>query len=144
MGVSFTGNPMENTPWPDVLQEGFGTGSNGINTARKAGAGDGAGKGFSPSSGEAFHHYKKAGDYFFAAFLSRSYFSAPTQSFAKAHHSMQDVPMGRAFICPHFLHAVSGSSLQISILSPHFWQRISSGFGDRISALPGHPSLNMA
>jgi hypothetical protein len=85
---------------------------------------------------------RKSG-YFPAAFLSRSNFSAPTHSLAKAHHSMQDVPMGRAFVWPHFLHVVSGSSDQISIFSPHCWHRISSGLGERISALPGHPSLNM-
>ena len=34
---------------------------------------------------------------FFAAFRSFSNFSAPTHSLAKAHHSIQDVPMGRAF-----------------------------------------------
>jgi hypothetical protein len=56
---------------------------------------------------------------------------------------MQDVPIGRAFRCPHFLHWVSGSSVHISTFSPHFWQRISSGLGVRISALPGQPSLNM-
>src|SRR5512135_368170 len=74
---------------------------------------------------------------------SFSSFSAPTHSLAKAHHSMQDVPIGRAFRCPHFLHWVSGSSVHISTFSPHFWQRISSGLGVRISALPGQPSLNM-
>ena len=78
-----------------------------------------------------------------AAFRSFASFSAPTHSFANAHHSTQDVPMGRAFRWPHFLQAVSGSSLQISIFSPHFWHRISSGLGERISMLPGHPSLNM-
>src|SRR5574341_1218715 len=82
--------------------------------------------------------------YFLAALSSFSSLSAPTHSFAYAHHSMQDVPMGRAFRCPHFLHAISGSSLQISIFSPHFWHRMSSGFGERISALPGQPSLNMS
>jgi len=78
-----------------------------------------------------------------AAFISRSYFSAPTHSLAKAHHSTQDVPMGREFSLPHFLQRESGSSDQISIFSPHCWHRISSGLGVRISALPGHPSLNM-
>src|SRR5512143_1036361 len=56
---------------------------------------------------------------------------------------MQDVPIGREFRCPHFLHWVSGSSLQISIFSPHFWHLMSSGLGWRISMLPGHPSLNI-
>jgi hypothetical protein len=81
-------------------------------------------------------------DYFFADFMRRSYFSAPTHSLAKAHHSTQEVPSVRAFRWPHFLQTASGSSDQISIFSPHFWHRISSGLGDRISALPGQPSLN--
>jgi hypothetical protein len=49
--------------------------------------------------------------------------------------------MGLALMWPHFLQAESGSSVQISIFSPHFWHRISSGFGVRISELPGQPSL---
>ncbi len=67
----------------------------------------------------------------------------PTQSFAAGHHSMQDGLISRETVLPQFLHAVSGSSVHISLTVSHQKHRTSSGYGVLISRLPGQLSLNM-
>ncbi len=79
----------------------------------------------------------------FFFFISRSYFSAPTHSFAAGHQSRQVCLISLVTTFPHLPHTASISSDHISTVPPQKMQIISSGKGLFISALPGHPSLKL-
>jgi hypothetical protein len=80
--------------------------------------------------------------YFFLLFINFSYFSIPIHSLAAGHHSIQVGFISLDMVLAHFLQIISDSSDHISETVSHQKQVISSGYGVRISRLPGQLSLN--
>jgi hypothetical protein len=66
----------------------------------------------------------------------------PMHSLAAGHHSRQVGFISRDMVLLHVLQTISTSSDQISETVSHQRQVISSGYGVRISRLPGQLSFN--